>query len=308
MALSGWFLSSDHRNLYVCGFRPHGELVRYDIKSGLYAPFLGGISAEFVSFSPDGQWVAYVTYPEGILWRSKADGSERLQLTVPPGYPINPRWSTDNKTIYYSAEFGLQDKLFQVSVEGGEPRAMLPEDKDSLSDPDPSPDGRKLVFAKAPLKNFPPKPDTSIYVLDRDTGQVSRLPGSEGMFSPRWSPDGRYIASAAWDSKKMFLYDLKTQHWAEVDRADNMGWQLFSHDGHSLYYICNSSGIASGIVTAGICRLRLSDRHIDQFPLKNFPGTGHTWGVALSLGPDDMPLLLRNSTTYDIYALELEWK
>jgi hypothetical protein len=70
----------------------------------------------------------------------------------------------------------------------------------------------------------------------------------------------------------------------------------------------NDSGVAADFVSAGICRLRLSGRHVDRFPLKNFPGTGHFWDLALSLGPDDMPLLLRNSTTYDIYALELEWK
>jgi len=32
----------------------------------------------------DGQWVAYASYPEGSLWRSKVDGTERLQLTFPP--------------------------------------------------------------------------------------------------------------------------------------------------------------------------------------------------------------------------------
>ena len=60
---------------------------------------LRGISAEFVSFSRDGQWVAYVSYPEGTLWRSKLDGSSRLQLTYPPMYPVLAalvaRWKED---------------------------------------------------------------------------------------------------------------------------------------------------------------------------------------------------------------------
>jgi hypothetical protein len=59
--------------------------MRFDVKSDRREPFFGGISAEFLDFSKDGQWVAYVTYPEGNLWRSKLDGSERLQLTYPPG-------------------------------------------------------------------------------------------------------------------------------------------------------------------------------------------------------------------------------
>jgi DNA-binding winged helix-turn-helix (wHTH) protein/Tol biopolymer transport system component len=238
MVYSSFFLGTDHRNLYVTGFLPHGELVRYDLQSGLYAPVLGGISAEFASYSPDGQWVAYVTYPDGTLYRSKTDGSQRLPLARPPGYPINPYWAPDSKTIYYTVDSGAQFKILQVSVEGDDPKPILPEEKKALSDANPSPDGRKLVFAKAPAANFPPNPDTSISILDLDTGQETMLPGSRGKFSPRWSPDGRYISANSWDAKKLFLYDLKTQHWVEVDHADKLGWQLFSRDGRSLYYIC----------------------------------------------------------------------
>jgi Tol biopolymer transport system component len=56
-------------------------LVRYDAKSGQFLPYLDGASISEVSFSPDGQWVAYVTYPNGILWRSRVDGTQKLQLT-----------------------------------------------------------------------------------------------------------------------------------------------------------------------------------------------------------------------------------
>ncbi len=61
--------------------QPRGELVRYNAKSGDFVPYLGGISAGELDFTRDGQWVAYVTYPDNTLWRSKVDGSERLQLT-----------------------------------------------------------------------------------------------------------------------------------------------------------------------------------------------------------------------------------
>jgi Tol biopolymer transport system component/DNA-binding winged helix-turn-helix (wHTH) protein len=299
-------LSSDHRYLYAFGATFGGELVRYDLQSGLYAPYLGGISAEYVSFSPDRQWVAYVKVWEGTLWRSRADGSERLRLTVPPGNVINPRWSPDGKTIYYGVDLYTEAKMkmFQVSVDGGDPKAILPEDKENPIDPNPSPDGKKLVFARDPHSDEPApngiSPKTSIHFLDLNTGEVSLLPGSEGKAGPRWSPDGRYIAAQAWDSKKMFLYDLKTRQWVEVDRGKLMGWQVFSHDGRFLYYQDRD-------VNDIICRLRMSDRHVDRFPLKNFSAIGH-WGLALSLGPDDMPLLLRDKMSDDIYALELEWK
>jgi len=55
--------------------------MRYDMETGQFVSYLSGISAEGVSFSSDGKWVAYVTYPEETLWRMRTDGSERLQLT-----------------------------------------------------------------------------------------------------------------------------------------------------------------------------------------------------------------------------------
>ena len=65
--------SKDGKKLFVSASNSdRGELMRYDSRSGEFAPFLGGISAEYLGFSKDGQWVAYVSYPEGTLWRSKS--------------------------------------------------------------------------------------------------------------------------------------------------------------------------------------------------------------------------------------------
>ena len=71
-----------------------GELMRLDPKSDQFQPFLGGISADLVAFSKDGQSVAYVSYPEMILWRANRDGSDRVQLTNPPLQPVAPRLVT----------------------------------------------------------------------------------------------------------------------------------------------------------------------------------------------------------------------
>ena len=68
------------KQIFVAGEQAQAELTRYDAASRRFVTFLGGVPAEHMSFSRDGQWVAYVTYPEGELWRSKVDGSQKLKL------------------------------------------------------------------------------------------------------------------------------------------------------------------------------------------------------------------------------------
>jgi len=58
----------DGKKLFVIGDQPRGELMRYDMKTGQFVPYLSGISAQGVSFSSDGNWVAYVTFPQGTLF------------------------------------------------------------------------------------------------------------------------------------------------------------------------------------------------------------------------------------------------
>ena len=104
--------SKDGKKLFVVGALARGELTRYDTKSAEFLPFLSGISADSVSFSKDGQWVAYVSFPEGTLWKSKSDGSQRIQLSYPPLIAVLPSWSPDGKQlVFYGFLPGQNAKL-----------------------------------------------------------------------------------------------------------------------------------------------------------------------------------------------------
>lgn len=67
----------DGKQIFAIGEQRRGELVHYDPKAHEFLPYLGGISAYDPTFSRDGKWVAYVSYPEHTLWRSRVDGSDR---------------------------------------------------------------------------------------------------------------------------------------------------------------------------------------------------------------------------------------
>ena len=91
------------------GLSPRGELSRFDSKTKQFLPFLGGISAQGVVFSKDGKSIAYVSYPEGILWKANRDGSNPVQLTDPPMQAFLPRWSPDSKQISFAGI--LRDRM-----------------------------------------------------------------------------------------------------------------------------------------------------------------------------------------------------
>jgi serine/threonine protein kinase/Tol biopolymer transport system component len=294
LSLSTPLPSKDGKKLFVVGRTFRGALVRYDSKAGQFLPFLSGISAGDVSFSKDGQWVAYVTYPEDALWRSKADGSEPLQLSYPPLRAILPRWSPDGKQIVFvSPTPGNPDRIYTVSPEGGSPQQLLPDDPKPQWDPSWSPDGGKII-----LSGPGGRADSTIRVLDLSRNQVSTLPGSEGLFSPRWSPDGRYILALPGNSLGLVLFDFHTEKWSELLKA-SIAFPNWSADGQYIYFLHWPDNPAA-------LRVRISDRKVERIAdLKNLPIAGH-FGLWLGLAPDDSPLVLRDAGSQDVYALDWE--
>jgi serine/threonine protein kinase/Tol biopolymer transport system component len=296
LSLSSPLPSRDGKKLFVIGQTYRGELMRYGAKNGQFTSFLGGISAEYVAFSKDGQWVTYVSYREGSLWRSKVDGSERQQLTYPPMYPVLPRWSPDGKKIVFFEFASGADKpgrIYEISPDGGSPRPLMPDDARQQMDPNWSPDGSKIVFS-----NESNDPSSAIHVLDVATHRVSDLPGSQGLYSPRWSPDGRYVSAFSADSMKLLLFDFQTQKWTELANG-SLSWLNWSHDGQYVYVLDYRGKNA-------VVRIRISDHKTEQVAdLKDFSTTGR-YGGCLTLAPDDSPLLMRDTGTQDVYSVDWE--
>jgi Tol biopolymer transport system component/DNA-binding winged helix-turn-helix (wHTH) protein len=292
LSLSSPLPSKDRKKMFVIGELLRGELTRYNSKLGEFSPFLGGISAEYVANSNDGQWVAYVSYPEGMLWRSKSDRSDRLQLTYAPLNPWLPRWSPDGKTIVFWDK--ISEKIYEVSPEGGSPRRLMPDDPRGQEDPNWSPGGDKIVFGSARDIATP----STIRILNLVSRQVSTLPGSQDLFSPRWSPDGRYIVAMKHDSSTLLMFDFQNQKWTELGKS-LFGWPNWSKDGRYIY-VLDLGG------KGAVLKFRISDHKVEQVvDLKNFVSGGQA-GNWLALAPDDSPLLLRDVGSQDVYALDWE--
>jgi serine/threonine protein kinase/Tol biopolymer transport system component len=285
--------SPDGKRLFVAGIQPRIEIARYDVESKTFVPFLAGTSAEGLDFSRDGNWVTYVSYPETTLWRSTLDGSQRLQLTTPPMQANLPRWSPDGKQIAFMSYLpGETQQISIVPADGGRPEQLTNGDNSSY-DPTWSADGRSLAFGRSRLQT---STKLNIQVLNLTTRQLSALPASDGLWSPRWSPDGRYIAALSTDTRTLLLFDLGSQKWTELAKAD-FGYPSWSRDSKYIYFDTLGRD-------AAFFRLRIRDRNMERIvSLTGLPRKMGALGPWAGLGPDDSPIVTRDAGFDEIYAL-----
>jgi len=286
--------SRDGKRLFAVGAQPRTELLRYDANSG-FKPFLSGMSVTDVAFSGDGQWVTYVTVPDDALWRSRLDGSERMQLTDPGKVRAGlPRWSPDGKRIVFMGRTANANwHALLISANGGAFQELLPSAPAGM-DPGWTPDGKSIVVS---LNDLGPT-GQGISILDLGTMQVRDLPGTEHLFSPRVSPDGKFIAAITTDSQTLMLYDLATQRWTELVRMP-VGYPSWSHNGQYIYF----DSILSE--DPAFYRVRISDRKLERIVglsgIRRFWGPNAEW---TGLGPDDSLLLTRDASNEEVYAID----
>jgi Tol biopolymer transport system component len=285
--------SRDGRWIFTDGWRQSGELVRCKLGTGECAAYLGGIDAEGVSFSRDGLWVAWVM-PDGGLWRSRADGTEKLQLTFPPLWAALPQWSPDGKRICFARlETGGPTRLMLVSVEGGPAQEAVPGDKGTQVDGEWSPDGRRLAFGRLSAGNA----SHEIQIADLETGQVTPIPGSNGLFSPRWSPDGRHLAALSSDALRLLVFDFTLRRWRPLVEGTYVGYPAWARDSASLFVTEDGKRVRYRIA-GGRRELVHSFEGLRQINRLLGPWVGHA--------PDDSILALRDTSIDEIFALELE--
>lgn len=302
LAMSAPVFSRDGQRIFAIGSQRRGELVCYDSRTHQFDICLSGLSADHVEFSRDGKWIAYATYPEGVIWRSRVDGSDRTPVSDPSITAWFPRWSPDGTQIAFTGTSpGKPVKVYLARTSGGSAQVLIP-DGASQVDPNWSPDGNKIMFASLPgrggLNEVP-----HIGTVDLKTRRVSVLPGSEGLNAPRWSPDGRYVVATAlsqnkWSNPAVVIFDFTTGVWTGLERdpIDNKWW---SADEKYFYFDEYANN------DPAIFRIRMSDHTIERVAsltnIRRSPGIMGWW---MGLMPDNSPMVLRDTSIQELYALD----
>jgi len=138
-------------------------------------------------------------------------------------------------------------------------------------------------------------------IVDLETRQLSIVSGSDGMWSPRWSPDGRYIAALGGVTGDLYVFEFATRQWRALHCDGVVNFPNFSRDGRFLYFLRfgRNQGVFRVPVAGGKVErvVNMTDWHL----------TG-SLGFSMSLDPTDAPLVLRDTGSDDIYALTLDEK
>jgi DNA-binding winged helix-turn-helix (wHTH) protein/Tol biopolymer transport system component len=289
--------SRDGKQIFALGLKERGELVHFDVRTKQFLPFLSGISAFNPTFSRDGNWVAYTSYPDHTLWRSRSDGSERLQLTYPPRQVYYSFISPDGKQVVYG---NVKGETHVISMDGGPPQRMV--EKGSYA-ANWSPDGNQLVFM-----NYRDAAHTELQFFDLRTGKPSVVPGSEGLVGGQWVSEDAFVASPD-NGSMLAIFDIRTQKWSDLVPGKapfSVGNFAHSPDYKYVYYTTGTTGGAE----RKAMRIRLADRKVETITsLKDLRlAAGPDGNTQISVAPDGSAIFTRDVGTQEIYALTLKWR
>jgi Tol biopolymer transport system component len=294
--------SPDGKRLFTWGTADRGELLRFDARRGRFEKYLDGASVYCVDASRDGQWLTWVSYPDGALWRGRSDGTERLKLTGPGWGVFLPRWSPDGKTVLFAGRRSDERLLsiYFVGRDGGQPEVLARSQSDfDLWDPCWLPDGRTILFSNQDRQT--PR-DLGVFRLDLATRAASLFPGTERMQYPKCSARGDVLAM-----EKPPQGQSDANYWAwfvDGGRWEHLGALRLAHpnwapDGRSF----------TGLDRRARKIMRWSR---DTGRLETVGDVSDvlllTWVVVpwMGLAPDGSPLVVRDRSTRDLYALDWE--
>ena len=139
-----------------------------------------------------------------------------------------------------------------------------------------------------------------IQILNLKTREVTTVPDSRNYFSPRWSPDGRWLLALDQDTFALKLYSFTTHTWEQLTGLAG-SYPNWSADSQCVFF--NIGGGAEPYY-----RICLADRKPEL--LVNLGDGGQlvsaTFNYWTGMTPDGSILGIRDISVEEVYALDVE--
>lgn len=287
--------SPDGRHIFFYNVAWREELKRLDLASRNFSNLGPNSGFMHVSFSRDRNWIAYIDPAHGGLYRSRLDGTDRVELIGQREDASFPRWSPDGKWILFdgTTPSGMST-TYLIPAMGGGPEPLL-ESQTEVRDADWSGDGGKIVLARS----LGPKDSDGreLQIVDFATRKTETIPDSEHLAMSRWSYDGRFIAATVDDQSQLKLWDVARREWRVIARGKALGISVWSPDSRYLYF---QDVLAKG---EEVWRYEIRLQRVE--PVVEFSDilkSGVSRCALVGMAPDGSPLIAFNRGTYDIFT------
>jgi Tol biopolymer transport system component len=182
-----------------------------------------------------------------------------------------------------------------ISREGGTPREVSSGDENQGA-ATWSPDGKWLVYADTICYS---RKDCAVRRVEIATGKIEAIPGSAGLRTARWSPDGRYIAALQAELHQLLLFDFTTKSWTKISDAstgDDLSW---SRDSQYIYWDRPTGD------QPAIFRLRVAGGSPEVVvDLEQSSQLTGLYDGGLCVAPDGSVILLHRVSSSEIYAAD----
>ncbi|MGD8404187.1 MAG: S9 family peptidase [Anaerolineales bacterium] len=146
---------------------------------------------EIPQWSPDSKWIAFCI--DGHVHLVSSNGGLPKKITDFAEGAFAPKWMPDSNHLIVGVTRHEADQLVLTDRDGSWPRALTDSSDGDHWDPQPSPDGKSVAFLYRPFDDLN---RLDICLIDLESGGIRKLYGKPKVrtHSPRWSPDGKWIA------------------------------------------------------------------------------------------------------------------
>lgn len=176
--------------------------------------------------------------PNGDQTPTAALSSPTLQPTAVTVFDDQEQPSDEEVLAFVSTRSGsMQIWLYTFADESYQ---QLTDAEEGACQPAWSPDGAQLVYTSPCRSDEIVYTDTSLYLLDLESGQSTPLDVPEGSFNPAWSPDGNWLVFSQADSlslSSLYRYDFATQQISLMTQGKLNYHPAWSPDGERIVFV-----------------------------------------------------------------------
>jgi TolB protein len=199
-------------------FERDGRIAVLDVSTGEVGVVTEDVGAREPSFSPDGERIVHRREADGgsDIFVVDVDGENPVRLTETSEIELRPRFSPSGATVAFSrqASQDAQADIFVMDADGSDPTNLTGTADASEIEPDWSPDGTKLVFAR----------DGDIVSMPAAGGEATVISAeSEIEGAPAFSPDGTKVTFEIEEAGEAALAIRNADSSGELQRITGEG-------------------------------------------------------------------------------------